>query len=58
MKQDEIKIHMASRGKCLSQNEEKMKQCKYYTPWNGNYQPDMCAWLDKWTGTTCLRKEG
>jgi glucan phosphoethanolaminetransferase (alkaline phosphatase superfamily) len=57
MKENKIKVYMANHGKCLCQNDEKMKQCKYYLPWNGNYQPTMCTWLDKWTGITCLRQE-
>lgn len=50
----EEKILKSSRGKCLCQSLEEMKECLQYKPWEGDYQPEMCAWLCKWSGIICL----
>ena len=54
---DENKLFRMSKGKCLCRSIKDMTECRYYMPWRGTYQTDMCVWLDKWTGTICLCQE-
>lgn len=44
----------SSKGRCLCQSLEQMQECKHYVPIGIGWQPERCAWLRTWDGTTCL----
>lgn len=50
----EDKTIKSSKGRCLCQSLEVMKECAGYAPMGIGSLPEICVWLYAWDGTTCL----